>query len=513
MADKTPAKKKSLEDFFKPQKQEIEIPYRPEEDQKVTKVLSKSPGLDLEKKVNEAGKGSIYVGGNLKEKRGVSAAQEVPVAAPTPQAPIAPQAPIKQGGTFVPPAPVQQAPQAQMPKASQGPSVWERALIGATPLLVGWLSGNALEGAEASGKQLVDTEADLYKRERDFNGKLAEMQAKKALQTVPAGKGLQAKTFEYKGSDGQPRIGRFINGEYYRDETTDPLASVKSGKDTWITKKIQTENGPKEVAYNPVSGETKAIGDAYEKPERQIVDVDFQGEPTKAVANLSQGKIDAYLGKMASKPSSMAENGKDERQIRQIRVGLLKDITKPTSVYSQRRESLEGMNRAAQLLNDGGPIGASGLRMILARSVFGEKGPLSDGDVSRLSGDPSAQAVVSRIWDKYLSGEPLTPTDRTDVRKVIDIASNLATADANRYLDGYVDTYRAEGYDLNPQLQHFREMPSIPPFRSGSGAGARVPRGTKSSQQAPSNGLKIGDTVKGFKYKGGDPAKQESWGK
>jgi hypothetical protein len=177
----------------------------------------------------------------------------------------------------------------------------------------------------------------------------------------------------------------------------------------------------------------------------------------------------------------LRENGKDERQIRQIRVGLLKDITKPTSVYSQRRESLEGMGRAAKLLNEGGPIGASGLRMILARSVFGEKGPLSDGDVTRLSGDPSAQATVSRVWDKYLSGSPLREQDRYDVRKVIDIAADLARKDADGYLDGYLNTYKAEGYDLTPQLSQFRDLPEIVPFRAGK-MEPRVRRGTQAAQ-------------------------------
>lgn len=501
--------RRSLDDYlsFKPMKQEVKIPLSPEENEELDKKSVQASKANTQKaKVVKTPTGTAQEHAPLEifgdSKRGVSEAQTIAPPAPTPQP--APTAPAQQQGSgiFTPATQSVQTSQTPTIQPSSGPSAWERALVGATPLLVGWLTGNQLEGTEAAGNQLANTEADRYKREADFNTKLAQMQAQASMKKA-SGKGLQAKTFEYKGSDGQPRIGRFVNGEYYYDETTDPLASVKATKDSWITKTINTENGPREIAYNPATQETREIGEHYDKPQRQVVDVDFQGDPTKAVANLSSGKLESYLGKVATKPLA-SENGKDERQIRQIRVGLLKDITKPTSVYSQRRESLEGMARAATLLNDGGPIGASGLRMILARSVFGEKGPLSDGDVSRLSGDPSAQATVSRLYDKFLEGRPLTEQDRNDVRKVIDVAAKLSTEDANRYLDGYLNTYKSEGYDLGPQLSHFREMPQIPGMVSGK-RGIQAAKGVNS----PEAGMK----KDGYTFKGGDPSKQENWEK
>lgn len=514
-------KKRSLEDFFKPQEQEIQIPFRPknEEEEKVVKKT-----LVEEKKKNEAGKGNdvIEVAGFLREPRGVSAAQtEKP--APKPKVPIREvippteqvNPPTKQGGTFVPPAPVQN-PAVAMPQASKGASDWERAMIGATPLLVGWLTGNELEGTELAGSTLAGTEADRYKRENDFNQKLAEMQAKKSMSPA-SGKGMQAKTFEYAGSDGRPRIGRFINGEYYRDEATDPLAHVKPEKDSFITKTVKDEKTGKlmEVAYNPVTKETQVIGEAKSDDSYDFIPTVTDEGPTRyQIASKKTGDNIGFLpGQVPAKSGQLANEGKDERQIRQIRVGLLKDVTKPTSVYSQRREAMEGMARAATLLNEGGPIGASGLRMILARSVFGEKGPLSDGDVTRLSGDPSAQAAAARIWDKYLIGAPLTREDRADVRKVIDVAAKLAEQDANGYLDGYLDTYKAEGYDLKPQLQHFREMPKIPAFRAGTMAGPRTPRVPRGTSAAQTSGPQPGLVQDGFKYIGGDPSKPENWEK
>lgn len=472
----------------------------------------------------------INVEGEVKEKpkKGVTQAKiekkPTPVAPPpaakpapkvTPREALAPEAPapvnppVQQGGTYVPPVQAQTTSAPPAPQQSQGPSTWERAMIGATPLLVGWLSGNALEGAQTSSKYLTESEGDLYKRERDFNQKLSEMQAQKALKNPAAAKGVQAKTFEYQGSDGRPRFGRLINGEYYRDEATDPLSVPKATKDSWITKTINTPEGPKEVAYNPDTQETRAIGDHYDKPRTALADMDFQGEKTKTLIDLGSGDK-KFLGKAWEKPAqaNLANQGKEERQIRQIRVGLLKDITKPTSVYSQRVESLEGMARAATLLNEGGPIGSSGLRMILARSVFGEKGPLSDGDVSRLSGDPSLQASASRIWDKYLTGAPLTENDRMDVRAVIDVAANLAREDADRYLDHYVNTYKAEGYDLGPQLDQFRQHVSMPNFKGGPMKGV-----TANQVQKKVPPPSAGEVRSGYRFKGGDPKDPKSWEK
>lgn len=502
-------KKRSLEEFlsFAPPKRTEYVSAEPINVEGELKEKPKAKGVkqaQMERKVAPTPAQSPQSSAPVKPQAKASVREVLAPEAPTPAA-----APVKVGGEYVPPTPPQSQSTPVIPQTTEGPTAWERAMIGATPLLVGWLSGNTLEGTQTASKYLTDSESDLYKRERDFNQKLSELQAQKALKAAPNGKATNVKTIEYLDSKKQARTGRIINGEYYLDENTDPLVHVKATKDSWITKTLQTENGPKEVAYNPATGETREIGDHYERPRTALTDLDLGGEKTKTLVDMESGKK-TFIGQGWEKPSnaSLANQGKDERQIRQIRVGLLKDITKPTSVYSQRRESLEGMARAATLLNEGGPIGASGLRMILARSVFGEKGPLSDGDVSRLSGDPSMQETVSRVWDKYLTGQPLTENDRADVRAVIEVAADLAREDADRYLDDYLNTYKAEGYDLTPQLSQFRSMPEIPAFRSGKGKGISQAQFEKKVPLPAA-----GEVRNGYRFKGGDPKDKKNWEK
>jgi hypothetical protein len=499
--------KKSLEDFLaKPKERSNYVEASPEKNKP---------------KFHKNGDVEISVGAASREetpKKGVKAAQTekvtetvLPAQPEVKAAPIIPPEPIA-----APPVPAPIAEEVttketttSAPQEAAGPSVWERAMVGATPLLVGWLSGNMREGLQVSGDHMVKSETDLYKREMDLDTKIREMKAKRDLAGTTT-KNPAQKTIEYMDSNGKTRIGRLVNGQFITDEKTDPLASIKPGTTKWITKQIDTPQGPKEVAYNPDTQEIREIGNASVRDKFAYKEVMVNGKPT--LVAIKDDQIVNQLGESAS-ASSLREDGKNERQLKQIRVGLLKDITKPTSVYSQRRDQLEGMVKAAELLNSGGPIGGSGLRMILARSVFGEKGPLSDGDVSRLSGDPAAQRVVDAMFEKYLAGN-INDADRMDIRRVIDIAAKLAQEDANRYLDSYVQTYKAESpdLDLTTQLNQFRDLPSLPAHRRGSMK--QIMRDdAKGTAAAQVKGLNPGTRDGDYEYVGGDPGKKESWKK
>ncbi len=176
---------------------------------------------------------------------GVEAEVKTPeVEAPKTEAPPVAEAPKPMSNrVYASDAPSQQTVSSETTShasPSQGPSSWERALIGATPLLVGLLTGNKLEGTQTSSKYFVGEESDRYKREKDLNDKLSAAQLKRK---ESSGK-LQAKTFEYQGGDGVNRIGRFINGQQLIDEGNDPLSPSDATKDKFGQTVVESEKFP-----------------------------------------------------------------------------------------------------------------------------------------------------------------------------------------------------------------------------------------------------------------------------
>lgn len=386
-----------------------------------------------------------------------------------------------------------------------GPSGWERFLVGATPALVGLLSGNQLEGFQISGKHLVDTEADLYKRERDFNGKIAEMKAKRDMGIGEKG----------------------VKPSYARQEMYDPrtkktyIHSIVNDQDAGILGEASPdkvkESYMKEVMYNPetkqmevatINPRTKEVsfhGVADSKNRTSLADLDFQGESTKALVDMNSGDVVKYVGKNPEKKSPLmqVEEGRQKRFADQKTLDAFKTFSNGNSKFNKMQENLDGLVMAADQLNLGNPRANAGLQNYLARNVYGEKGPLSDQDISRLSGDPSYSALIDRFLDARLSGK-LGEMDRADIRQILDLAYMVQVQKMMNEAETFGQGYKALGYDPTPGIQAYLNG-KIRPLPGHKALG----RGHRSHPEGP----KVGTVENGHKFKGGDPTKRENWEK
>jgi hypothetical protein len=470
--------------------------------------------LNPPKRSNYVESEPIDIEGYLKAKKGVSEAQmekpKTPVKQVIPKEPMAEELPptkevvqpIKQVGTgqFTPPAP-QPAPVAmpqQNPQA--GFNTWERALVGATPLLVGLLTGNSMEGAQMSGKLLMGQEQDLLKRELDFETKLKEMQLKR---TTASAKGPNAKTFEYLDSQGKERLGRLVNGEYYRDEATDPLSPMKTDKATWQKSTMKNpQTGNWEIAYtNPVSGETKFAGEAYTPSKKQLTELDFQGEPTRAVVDLERGAVDSYLGKVPVKPSA-AEDGKNDRFNKAHENRVVIDFAKPTSSFNKTKDQINDIVKAADILNANNPLGNEGNKVFIAKSVFGQGGVLSDQDLIMLQGSGALDDKAVRQILRWRTGQ-IGEQDLKDIREILDKVYPYLVEKANMEVSSIADA-NAEYPGIRTRISAYAKgkIKGMPEFNPKIG-----------NKKLFGPDLKVGTEKGGYKYTGGDPSNKDSWEK
>lgn len=513
-------KKLSLEEFLGlPQQKQIQIPLSPEENQRLDvesrKASEKAPG---EVKVKK--KGSAIL---IDDSRPIEAFGEVRTQAaapkeeaqaprplrerilPPPEEPVVAGPPPAMAPKFAPPAP---AASPEIPEAS-GPSGWERFLVGATPALVGLLTGNELEGVSLSGQTLANTEADLYKRQNDFNAKLAEMKAKRALSGSTSKRPNFARQEIYDPNTGKTYIHSLVDNNDMGVLGEAPPNKVRESYTK--TELYNPETKQMEIAFvDPKTKRVDFYGPGPAKANRNVLtELDFQGENTKAVVNLDEGKVVNYVGKTPEKKSPYAslEEGRNDRFRQQKMQDFAGKLTSKGSVFNDKKANTDGIVKAAAMLNSGVPIANAGLRNYIARNIFGEKGPLSDGDVTRLEGDPSLMERVSRFYEKWSTGN-ITEVDREDMRAVIEIAHKLESQDAMGEASRVGRAFSASGIDMTPIVQAYTSdaIKPLPKFVRGKGT-------TALKNTFSSDGPKVGEIRKGYKFKGGDPTKSESWEK
>jgi hypothetical protein len=195
--------------------------------------------------------------------------------------------------------------------------------------------------------------------------------------------------------------------------------------------------------------------------------VDESGKPVVGTMQRSTGQKGPVLGGKPESPAASNQAEINSRFDRQKQFQIYQDFIKPTSLFNVKKANVSGISKAVDLLNSGSPLGASGVRNIIARNVLGEKGPLSDGDVTRLAGDPSAQALVARFYEKWVAGK-LTEDDRKDAYAVLKIAMKLEREDALREANNVVKSSQALGYDIADPINKYvsgalKEMPEFTP--------------------------------------------------
>lgn len=331
-------------------------------------------------------------------------------------------------------------------------------LVGATPLLVGMLTGNTLEG--------VDTAANYYVKEG------AEKKADKDS--------LQLKIEEMKLKREQKKLEREMAGKE---------SSLKA------TNTIQEYT-------DPSTGQVK-LG-VFDKASGKILETDYLGPKQPGVNDR-----EARLADQFEKQQAMREKFKlTDRQDR-----ALKDFTlNANSPFKQADDNINAIQRAHNILNEGGVVGGEGVRSLIARGVFGEKGVLTEQDVQRIGGDKAATARVNSLLQRLSQGYSPLPEDRKDLDILLRAAHDFELRKMNQEKDRYIKTQKSLGIDLSDPLNQYVRSYSLPPLR-GAVLPTRVAGQSAPQPRAAGNLPQIGEVRKGYKFKGGDPSKPSSWEK
>lgn len=342
-------------------------------------------------------------------------------------------------------------------------------LVGATPLLVGMLTGNTLEG--------VDTAANYYVKEG------AEKKADKTS--------LQLKIEEMKLRREQEKLKREM-----------------AGKDS----ALKATNTIQEYT-DPATGKVK-LG-VFDKASGSILETDYLGPKQPGVNDREARLADQFEKQQALREKFKLTDRQDK---------ALKDFTLNTnSPFKQADDNINAIQRAHNLLNEGGVVGGEGVRSLIARGVFGEKGVLTENDIGRVGGDKSATARVNSLLQRLSQGYNPLPEDRKDLDILLRAAHNFELDKMVQEKDRYLKTQKSLGIDLSEPLNQYVRSYSLPPLKGAvlparaAGQSAPQPRaaGTSSQTLKMKNGttLQLGQTYQGYKWVRGDGSKPTDWEK
>lgn len=454
------------------------------------KVMTKSPSGSAAIVDHKTGQKLVHsapigVDGELSEVAPTPAPMaQAPVEEKKPEGPYTPMAPQAQ-------APVQtvQAPAPQVQPADTG-SAWERLLIGATPLLTGLLTGNSMEGVQVAGNYFAGEEADRYKRAKNFNDKLAEMQAKRAMAGATDKSNKFGNTEVYNPETGKTEIWSVLNGQRYQylglkaADSKSPKASYQRMKD---------KDGNVNV-YEVLPGqEPRLLGPAEEKfaPRYNFLDVADEGttDPYDAKKIVyKNGQYEGEAGRLPSKPAEMREDGKDRRFEEAQMNGIVKDFRNKNSKFSTAQDDALNIVKAADMLNKPNPFSDEGIKTFMARSVFAEKGPLSDSDLLRLAGSGAIDEVAIRNIQRWRDGQRITNEDAKAMRQVLETVYPYIKQKAMGELEGTIRAYPDYAAKLAPRLRAYVDgnFPQLPSWSNPSRNGVAVDKSVDNTMKPQS---------------------------
>lgn len=389
--------------------------------------------IELEKKKNAARTdGAIDVSGYMKDEKVVKKTEE-PKAPEAPKKSLRETLNIPQYNPQAAPAAAPQTPPSMGMQKEQG-FPWDRALIGATPLLVGLLTGNKLEGVQTSADYLVKGEAKLYQNEQDLASKLAQMKAKRDTasghagsrryqsQTIALSDGTNVKgvfdtfTGKHLMPDGQEIPSNFIRAGYaVNPEEHDRRVEVKSE-----AKRSDADYLGAGAKVDPVTGELAIVRNGIAQP--------VQGSPA---------------GKFNKKQEADITGG-----IKELKDSdAYKDSVQALSLTPQVNSLLDAAGRA----NDPNSIAGSSVVLTMIRQAQ-RVGVASDRDASAFGGTQQYLETINRLEEKLLgSGKPFTQRDLNDLREV----SSIYTRVAKKRLGGYYADKKnsfASRFNIDPAL-------------------------------------------------------------
>lgn len=448
-------KKRSLEEFFSDsfspgaERKEYVTTETPE-GKVVTKSATSTAVVDPKTNNAKVDSGAINVDGVLEEK----APEPAPVVeAPKPQGPYKPL--DAQDPSHIQPT----LKQTIFGQPQEDSSAWERAMIGATPLLVGLLSGNQLEGAQTSSKYFVGEESDRYKRTKDLNQKLAELKLKRETASTN-GKDKFNKVEVFNPDSGQTEIWSTINdarsqflGLKSPDAQKDKFDKVviESEKfpgryETWSTRngqkyqKLGNDFKKEDVvfkeSFNPGSGKNE-----YKMFTKSGDDLGFVGQLPEGAKKYGMSLEERMALKKYEKDLKADEiKFKQERDLNKDREGVktTKDTRDIAAAHSKIMSSSFGKDPVQDI-----------------STVIGLFKMLDPGSVVRES--ELALGISAKSYEDWMNNAPellmkngyLTPKQRGNIRKLADKMYN----DQLKIQESSVDSTmkeRAKNYGLNP---------------------------------------------------------------
>lgn len=417
-------KKKTLEDFFaQTPKVREEYVTAPEKEAAVVehfedeRVINEARGKDTV--VTQKGKNAVVESGALEvsgivpknntPKPMATAAEEI---APEVQAPslrdsIRSDMPQRQVATEAP-APT------TAPKKEESSFPWDRALIGATPLLVGLLTGNKTEGVQVAGNHLVKDEGDLYKRERDLNAKLAEMKQKKE-EGVGGSKRFVAQNIALNDGTNVKATFDSFTGKYLMPDGQEiPSNFIRSG-----------------YAVNPEEFDRRKVVSS----DFKRADADYLGQNTKVdpttgeLGIIRNGQITPVMGQDSGQLNKRQDDEIKSAQKEFTSSQPYKDAAQSLSLAPVVSSLLDAVDRN----NDPNSIAGNSVVLTMIRQAQ-RVGVASDRDAAAMGGTQSWEESINRITEKLLgSGVPLTKRDIADLREI----SSIYTKRSKEMLSGY----------------------------------------------------------------------------
>ena len=506
-------KKKDLDAFLSQFSKPVDEPFYPTPDGKMPTSQPMPKVVATEgKKVMTENNGSTAVYDNETKKGFVESAPIGVDAEPTPIIPTVTAPPQKDEGPYQPLS--AQDPSfysshktktTEYAQPLEEPNVWERLLMGATPALVGLLTGNKMEGLQVAGQQLVNGEQKLLNRTYDLNAKLREMQQKREVSGSVDGKVKFGQVELFNPRTGKTEIWGTTN-----DAPTKfmGLKAPDADKSKWFKSTVKKGDKVYEVMVNPTSKEVMTVGEGEGKfaPRINFEDVidpafvDENGMPKEnapTVKNIYEnGLYKGRAGLVPPKAAADREHGKQERFEEAEVNRVIKDFRNKNSKFGIAQEDALNIAKAADLLNKPNPFADEGIKTFMSRSVFGEKGPLSDFDLARLAGSGAIDDVMVRNIQRWRDGNRITNDDARAMRAVLEAVYPYIKQKAMGELEGTIKAYPKYANELGPRLRAYVEgnFPQLPAWANPNRDGVKAKNIKVPSASKPTTVIQDGHT-------------------
>jgi len=329
-----------------------------------------------------------------------------PVPQELPEIPDAPKAPPSVSSTIrssLSETPMQKAAPSQAAQAVEKDSgfPWDRALIGATPFLVGLLTGNKMEGAEVAGNHLAKDEGDIYKRERDLAGKLTELKLKQSQGIGEGKRRYTAQTIASNaGTNGKAAFDTFT-GKYLDPQGRDILSNfIRSG-----------------YAVNPEEFDRrKVVSSDFRRSDADYLSENTRLDPTTGELGIVRNGRITQVGGQETGTLNVKQQGEAKG---------LRDEFRSNPIVKRTMPVLSSANQIMQLLNSGKAVSQAAAKTALAR-MSGEVGNLSEMEQAIYTRSPSIQSKIRGWLNLQATDEALQPHEVEDLKQIASFYSQAS---------------------------------------------------------------------------------------